>query len=155
MMVKPFTIIMRLMTVGSKIRQMPTEIPWAFFLSRAAAAPGSRCASRVAKTQRIARRPLRFLCVERLGVGCRWRLRPGIQATAVEAKLQRFAKQPLRYLCNEETLRLAEPRQSSRSPYRRKPGVSWDRMELQGSCNARALHKVPPSNKYITDFEGA
>ena len=138
-----------------RLIKTPTAMPWGFFCPEAAAAPGSRCASRVAKTQRIARRPLRFLCVERLEVGRRWRLRLGIQAAAVEAKLQRFAKQPLRYLCNEETLRLAEPRQSSRSPYRRKPGVSWDRMELQGSCVARALHKVPPSNKYIADLEGA
>ena len=138
-----------------RLSKCPRESRGHFFCPEATAAPGSRCASRVAKTQRIARRPLRFLCVERLGVDRRRRLRPGIQAAAVEAKLQRFAKQPLRYLCNEETLRLAEPRQSSRSPYRRKPGVSWDRMELQGSCNARALHKVPPSNKYITDLEGA
>ena len=138
-----------------RLGKCPRNFRGHFFCPEAAAAPGSRSSSRVAKTQRIARRPLRFLCVERLGVDRRRRLRPGIQAAAVEAKLQRFAKQPLRYLCNEETLRLAEPRQSSRSPYRRKPGVSWDRMEVQGSCNARALHKVPPSNKYITDFEGA
>ena len=155
MMVKPFTIIMRLMTVGSKIRQMPTEFPWAFFLSQAAADPG-REGVRLGLQKRRGSQGDHFVSSALKGLG--WVAEGGCcvnQAAAVEAKLQRFAKQPLRYLCNEETLRLAEPRQSSRSPYRRKPGVSWDRMELQGSCNARALHKVPPSNKYITDLEGA
>ena len=33
MMVKPFTIIMKLMTVGSRTRQNPTGFPWGFFVA--------------------------------------------------------------------------------------------------------------------------
>ena len=53
------------------------------------------------------------------------------------------------------TFRFAEPRQSSNELYIKKPSVSWDRGGLQGIFAEDALHRVPPSNKYIIDLEGA
>ena len=53
------------------------------------------------------------------------------------------------------TFRFAEPRQSSSDPYIKNPSVSWDRGGLQGIFAEDALHRVPPSNKYIIAFEGA
>ena len=53
------------------------------------------------------------------------------------------------------TFRFAEPRQSSKLPYIKNPSVSWDRGGLQGIFAEDALHKVPPSNKYMTEREGA
>ena len=53
------------------------------------------------------------------------------------------------------TFRFAEPRQSSNDPYIKKPSVSWDREGLQGILAENALHKMPPSNKYRSDLEGA
>ena len=53
------------------------------------------------------------------------------------------------------TFRFAEPRQSSNDPYIKNPSVSWDRGGLQGILCENALHKMPPSNKYRSDLEGA
>ena len=72
------------------------------------------------------------------------------------AKVQRIAKRPFHFLCTKDSnFRFAEPRQSSRPPYIKNPSVSWDSGGLQGICRANALHKIPPSKKYIIAFEGA
>ena len=154
MMVKPFTIIMKLMTVGSRTRQNPTGFPWGFFV----AAVGGMWGCKIAED----RKTILFFLL--LPIFCTWFIFVGRKRRKQQPCLGKQncrRSQTLCFYCYFRssaicaTFRFAEPRQSNSDPYIKNPSVSWDRGGVQGILCEDALHKVPPSNKYMTEREGA
>jgi len=141
---------------------MPTEIPWAFFLcssTQESSRPGLGFLG--CKSAEDCKTILFFLLLAIFCTGFIFmgRKRRGTRRASGSKNCRR--SQTLCFYCYFRssatcvTFRFAEPRQSSSEPYIKKPSVAWDRGGLQGIFAEDALHRVPPSNKYIIAFEGA
>ena len=138
---------------------MPTEIPWAFFLCSSFGG-----CSLQASGCKIAEDRKTILFFLLLAIFCTWFIFGGRKRRKQQPCLGKQncrRSQTLCFYCYFRssaicaTFRFAEPRQSSNEPYIKKPSVSWDRGGLQGIFAEDALHRVPPSNKYIIALEGA
>lgn len=138
---------------------MPTGFPWAFFLCssfRSCSLQASGC--KVAEDRKTI---LFFLLLAIFCTGFFFGGRKRRKQQPCLEKQNCRRSQTLCFYCYFRssaicvTFRFAEPRQSSNEPYIKKPSVSWDRGGLQGIFAEDALHRVPPSNKYIIALEGA